>query len=536
MGLSKRKRGDKDSPSLGGSVTEAQTFDRNIKSSREEGIQGLGFKLDIQGHRKEEKRKRSKNIPTRVAVASGVMSESDEHSCVLPLQSLPCVDASWNGGMGLEEEKETVILRPVWQRVMARIDDDAPGLTDAARERRERERLELGPSVLQLLLLKLHNKNVLQRQNVRPTVDEHVLAKKIELSSNQSNGEDLSLDEPISKEEITLSINGEVTKAPEVEAIEIMDNHCISKINGVHQELEFEDRTEQSILEEENDSNTDGEPQFHMKVNQGANFPMRDVYVDTCQMLLGYPKLQTRSISPENWNLEDSPGRESDPGRCWSPPGWRRVDGGAGRWRTEGRPHFKEEKRDFRLGHDLGKGNMGLSKRKRGDKDSPSLGGSVTEAQTFDRNIKSSREEGIQGLGFKLDIQGHRKEEKRKRSKNIPTRVAVASGVMSESDEHSCVLPLRSLPCVDASWNGGMGLEEEKETVILRPVWQRVMARIDDDAPGLTDAARERRERGWSSGQHFPSLFILELTIKIKTLADQTTQIKSYTLILENQF
>ncbi|KAL6134595.1 hypothetical protein ACLB2K_066826 [Fragaria x ananassa] len=43
------------------------------------------------------------------------------------------------------------------------------------------------------------------------------------------------------------------------------------------------------------------------------------------------PKLQTRSISPENWNSADSSGRESDRGRCWSPPGWRRAVVGTGR-------------------------------------------------------------------------------------------------------------------------------------------------------------------------------------------------------------
>ncbi|KAL6195878.1 hypothetical protein ACLB2K_031495 [Fragaria x ananassa] len=75
------------------------------------------------------------------------------------------------------------------------------------------------------------------------TVDKHVLAKKIELPTSQSNDEDLSLDEPTSKEEITLSINDEITKEPEVEAVEIMDNHSISKIDGANQELEFEDRT-----------------------------------------------------------------------------------------------------------------------------------------------------------------------------------------------------------------------------------------------------------------------------------------------------
>ncbi|KAL6195872.1 hypothetical protein ACLB2K_031489 [Fragaria x ananassa] len=52
-------------------------------------------------------------------------------------------------------------------------------------------------------------------------VDKHVLAKKIELPSSQSNGEDSPLDQPTSKEETTLSIND---KEPEVEAGEIIDN------------------------------------------------------------------------------------------------------------------------------------------------------------------------------------------------------------------------------------------------------------------------------------------------------------------------
>ncbi|KAL6214077.1 hypothetical protein ACLB2K_013515 [Fragaria x ananassa] len=55
-----------------------------------------------------------------------------------------------------------------------------------------------------------------------------------------------------------------------------------------------------------------------------------------------HPKLQTRSISPENWNSADSPGRESDRERCWSPLGWRRAVIGARPWRTEGREHFKD--------------------------------------------------------------------------------------------------------------------------------------------------------------------------------------------------
>ncbi|KAL6218463.1 hypothetical protein ACLB2K_011674 [Fragaria x ananassa] len=54
-----------------------------------------------------------------------------------------------------------------------------------------------------------------------------------------------------------------------------------------------------------------------------------------------HPKLQTLSISPENWNSADSPGRESDQGRLWCPLGWRRAVVRARWWRTEGRPHFK---------------------------------------------------------------------------------------------------------------------------------------------------------------------------------------------------
>ncbi|KAL6130162.1 hypothetical protein ACLB2K_068543 [Fragaria x ananassa] len=38
----------------------------------------------------------------------------------------------------------------------------------------------------------------------------------------------------------------------------------------------------------------------------------------------------------------DLPGRESGRGRCWSVLGWRRAVTGAGGWRTDGRPHFKQ--------------------------------------------------------------------------------------------------------------------------------------------------------------------------------------------------
>ncbi|KAL6138739.1 hypothetical protein ACLB2K_064018 [Fragaria x ananassa] len=130
-----------------------------------------------------------------------------------------------------------------------------------------------------LTLIKLHVERALQRQNLRPIIDEHVLAKKIELPSSKSNGEDFPLDEPMSKEEITLSMND---KEPEVKAVKIVDNKHISKTDVVPQKKELEDRTEQSILEEEIGSNIDdGEPQFHIKSDQGASFPMRDVYEDT---------------------------------------------------------------------------------------------------------------------------------------------------------------------------------------------------------------------------------------------------------------
>ncbi|KAL6208180.1 hypothetical protein ACLB2K_019131 [Fragaria x ananassa] len=92
------------------------------------------------------------------------------------------------------------------------------------------------------------NEKALQRQNVKPMV-----------------GEDFPLDELTSKEGTTLSIDDE---EPEVEAREILDNNLISKTNSVPQKKkEHEDRTEQSILEEEIGANIndDGEPQFHIK-------------------------------------------------------------------------------------------------------------------------------------------------------------------------------------------------------------------------------------------------------------------------------
>ena len=130
------------------------------------------------------------------------------------------------------------------------------------------------------------NEKALQCLNVRPTIDEHVLAKKIELPSSQSNGEDFPLDEPTFKEEIPLSIND---KEPEVEAAKILDNNPDPKTDVVPQETELEDRTEQSILEDEIGSNIDdGEPQIHMKGVQEASFPMQDIYVDTGQMHGGH--------------------------------------------------------------------------------------------------------------------------------------------------------------------------------------------------------------------------------------------------------
>ena len=106
-------------------------------------------------------------------------------------------------------------------------------------------------------------------------------AKQIELPSSQSNSEDSPLDEPTSKEEIILSIND---KQPEVEADGVVDNKSISHV--VPQEKKPEDRTEQSIFEEEIGSHTDSEPQLCMMANhnfQVASFLMRDVYVDTGQ-------------------------------------------------------------------------------------------------------------------------------------------------------------------------------------------------------------------------------------------------------------
>ncbi|KAL6213588.1 hypothetical protein ACLB2K_013035 [Fragaria x ananassa] len=127
------------------------------------------------------------------------------------------------------------------------------------------------------------NKKALQCQNVKLTVDEHVFAKKIELPSNQSNGENFLLDEPTSKEEITLSINDE--KNLWSRPLRLWIIILSQKLTVFLKKKEHEDRIEQSILEEEIGSNTDdGETQFHMKGDQGASFPLRDVYVNTSQM------------------------------------------------------------------------------------------------------------------------------------------------------------------------------------------------------------------------------------------------------------
>ncbi|KAL6209359.1 hypothetical protein ACLB2K_020301 [Fragaria x ananassa] len=104
--------------------------------------------------------------------------------------------------------------------------------------------------------------------------NEHVLAKKIELPSSQSNGEDFLLDEPTSKEGTTLSIDDE---EPEVEAGEILDNNHISKTDVVPPEDKLEGTTKQSTLEEEIGLHTNGEPQLRMMVNhnfQVASFLM----------------------------------------------------------------------------------------------------------------------------------------------------------------------------------------------------------------------------------------------------------------------
>ncbi|KAL6196446.1 hypothetical protein ACLB2K_032061 [Fragaria x ananassa] len=53
-----------------------------------------------------------------------------------------------------------------------------------------------------------------------------------------------------------------------------------------------------------------------------------------------HPKLQTKSISAANWYSADSPARKSHRGYLWCLFGWRSTVVGAGRWRTEGRPHF----------------------------------------------------------------------------------------------------------------------------------------------------------------------------------------------------
>ncbi|KAL6209713.1 hypothetical protein ACLB2K_020653 [Fragaria x ananassa] len=107
------------------------------------------------------------------------------------------------------------------------------------------------------------NEKALQRQNVKLTV-----------------GEDFPLDELTSKEETALFIND---RESEVETGETSDNDLISKTDGGPQRDNLEGWTEQSTLEKESGSNTDGEPQVRMKCDPSASFPMRDVYVDTGQ-------------------------------------------------------------------------------------------------------------------------------------------------------------------------------------------------------------------------------------------------------------
>ncbi|KAL6213243.1 hypothetical protein ACLB2K_012690 [Fragaria x ananassa] len=126
----------------------------------------------------------------------------------------------------------------------------------------------------------------------------NILHKKIELPSSQSNDEDVSLDEPTSKEETSLSIND---KEPKVEAGEALDNNLISKTDGVPQKDKLEGRTKQSTLEKESGSNTDGELQLRMRGDQIASFLMRDVYVDTGQPHGG----QGGARLPSLFNLHD---------------------------------------------------------------------------------------------------------------------------------------------------------------------------------------------------------------------------------------
>ncbi|KAL6208940.1 hypothetical protein ACLB2K_019883 [Fragaria x ananassa] len=75
-----------------------------------------------------------------------------------------------------------------------------------------------------------------------------------------------------------------------------------------------------------------------------AAFPTTFLYRRIRRILIfmsDYPKHQTKSIWPENWNSVDSSRMKSYRGRCWSLLGWRRALAGAVRWRTEGRSHFK---------------------------------------------------------------------------------------------------------------------------------------------------------------------------------------------------
>ncbi|KAL6192125.1 hypothetical protein ACLB2K_038512 [Fragaria x ananassa] len=134
------------------------------------------------------------------------------------------------------------------------------------------------------------NEKALQCQNVKPTI-----------------GEDFPLDEPTSEES-------------EVEVAENMANHPISKISGVPQENEPEDRTKQSIFEAEIGSHTndDGETQIRIKGDPGASFPMRGLYADTGQPHGGQGGARLPSLvnhhDPEHDQLKLCPitGRDRD--------------------------------------------------------------------------------------------------------------------------------------------------------------------------------------------------------------------------------
>ncbi|KAL6180094.1 hypothetical protein ACLB2K_046762 [Fragaria x ananassa] len=75
-------------------------------------------------------------------------------------------------------------------------------------------------------------KKALQCLNVKPTIDEHILAKTIELPSSRSTVS--PLEESTSKEEIILSINDEELG---VKAGGVLDKNPISKIDVVSQRL-----------------------------------------------------------------------------------------------------------------------------------------------------------------------------------------------------------------------------------------------------------------------------------------------------------